>query len=132
MSLQAFDELGGRRMPNKLDLDTELRPERLRDLHDHGAGPLPLDLTGCGILHELRQMQSDSDLAGACDVGHARVEARLLRIGACRHRRERQRCKQCTMRCCHVSPSASYTTGQFFSSCRPREGGDPYAVSKQM
>src|SRR5262245_6249152 len=70
MSLQAFNELGRRRMPDQLDLDTELGAERLRDLHDHGAGPLPLDLTGREVLHELRQMQSDPDLAGARDVSH--------------------------------------------------------------
>ena len=40
MDLQAFDQLGRRRMADELELDAELRPERLRDRHDDLASAL--------------------------------------------------------------------------------------------
>src|SRR5712671_2324848 len=110
--LQAFDQLGRRRMADELELDAELHPKRLRERYDDFAGAMAMDFAARRILDELRQMQPDANLAGLHDVTDPPIEARLLlRIGACHCRHERKRCKQCGMRSYHVSPSADHRTG---------------------
>ena len=50
-------------MPDKLQLDPQTRRKGLRDLHDHGPGPVAVDRAGDRILDELRKVQPDPDLA---------------------------------------------------------------------
>ena len=49
------------------------RGERPRDRHDHRAGAVAADLAGLLVLDELRKVQPDAHLAGAHDVGDARI-----------------------------------------------------------
>ena len=52
-------------MPDELQLDPQSRCQRLSDLFDHRARTEPADFAGDGILHELRQMQTD---ANSCEI----------------------------------------------------------------
>src|SRR5262249_62087680 len=64
---------GRRPMPDKLELDPDAISQRLRDLHDHDAGPVSMDVAGRRIPGELREMQSDADLTRADEIGNPRV-----------------------------------------------------------